>query len=316
MLGFSEIKTVVVQSVKEWIDDKAPRLGAALAYYTIFSIAPLLVISIAIVGFVLGEDAARGGIADELSTMVGPQAAEAIQTMVANAGKEKGSGIWASIFSTALLLFGASNVVVQLKESLNAVWDVPDKVSSGIMGFIKTRFLSFGFVLGVGFLLLVSLVLSTVLSAAGKFLGNALPMAPLLQVLNIVLSLGVITVLFAMIFKFLPDVKLPWRDVWLGAAITAVLFTLGKYALGLYLARSSVASAYGAAGSLVVILVWVYYSAQICFFGAEVTQVYSRTYGAWKGTHKRTQKEKLTHGQPEPSTEDSCPPDNGDAEPA
>jgi len=312
-MTWTTTKDMLIQAAKEWSEDKAPRLGAALAYYTIFSIAPLLVIAIAIVGFVLGKEAAEGGISQELSTIVGAKAAEGIQSTIASAGQHKGSGIWATILSTALLLFGASNVVVQLKESLNAVWDVPNKESSGIWGFIRTRILSFAFVLGVGFLLLVSLLLSTFLAAAGKYMNGLLPMSWVLQLLNLVISLGVITVLFAMIFKFLPDVKLPWHDVWLGAFITAVLFTIGKVALGLYLGRSSVASAYGAAGSLIVVLVWVYYSAQILFFGAELTQVYSRKEGAWKGTVKRSQKAKLDHGQPAPSTEDATPETHGHA---
>jgi membrane protein len=200
-------------------------------------------------------------------------------------------------------------VVVQLKEALNTVWDVPEKKSGGVLGFIKTRVVSFAFVLGVGFILLVSLLLSTFLSAAGKFLGGIVPMPQLLEAINFVVSLGVITVLLAMIYKFLPDIKLPWKDVWLGAATTAVLFTIGKFALGLYLGRSSVASMYGAAGSIIVVLVWVYYSAQILFFGAELTQVYSRTYGSWKGTVKRTQREKDCKDQLEPSEKDATPGD-------
>lgn len=291
-MTFATAKDLIIHAAKEWVEDKASRLGAALAYYTIFSIAPLLVIAIAVVAFFLGDSAAQGGVSQEISKMVGPKAADVIQTMIANAGEQKSSGIFATVISVALLLFGASGVVVQLKETLNIIWDVPEKSGGGIWGFIMTRVLSFAFVLGVGFLLLVSLILSTVLSAAGKYLDNVVPMAPLMQVINIVVSLGVVTVLFAMIFKFLPDIKLPWKDVWLGAITTAVLFTIGKFVLGLYLGRSSVTSAYGAAGSLVVVLLWVYYSAQILFFGAELTQVYSRKLGSCKGMTKRTQREK------------------------
>lgn len=308
-MKFGELKEMLVQAGKEWVDDKAPRLGAALAYYTIFSLAPLLVIAIAIVGFVLGDEAARGGVANEISSIVGPQAAEAIQTMIANAGQQKGSGIFATIFSVILLLVGASGVVVQLKESLNTVWDVPEKKSAGVWGFIRTRFLSFAFVLGMGFLLLVSLLLSTFLAAAGKYMGDAIPMVWLMNILNFVISFGVITLLLALMYKFLPDIKLPWKDVWLGAVVTAALFTIGKFALGVYLGRSSVASAYGAAGSLVVMLVWVYYSAQILFFGAELTQVYSRRYGAWKGTKKRSQHDKDSNGQMKATTRDATPED-------
>lgn len=306
-MKFAELKELLVQAAKEWSGDKAPRLGAALAYYTIFSLAPLLLIAIAIVGFVLGEEAAKGGVANEISTIVGPQAADAIQTMIANAGKDRGSGIFATIFSVILLLVGASGVVVQLKESLNIVWDVPEKKSAGVWGFIRTRFLSFAFVLGMGFLMLVSLLLSTFLAAAGKYMGNLLPMAWVMSILNFAVSFGVITLLLALMYKFLPDIKLPWKDVWLGAIITSVLFGIGKFALGVYLGRSSVASAYGAAGSLVVMLVWVYYSAQILFFGAELTQVYSRKFGAWKGTRKRSQHEKDSNGQMEATTDDATP---------
>lgn len=306
-MKFAEIKDMLIQSGKEWVEDKAPRLGAALAYYTIFSIAPLLIIAIAIVGFFLGDEAARGGIQNEISTIIGPEGAEATESLIANAGKERGSGILATIFSTVLLLFGASGVVVQLKDALNAVWDVPEKKSSGVWNFIRTRFLSLAFVLGVGFLLLVSLILSTILSAAGSYLEGFIPMPWLWQILNFVVSLGVVTVLLAMIYKFLPDIDLPWKDVWLGAAITAVLFAIGKFGLGLYLGRSSVESTYGAAGSLVVLLIWVYYSAQIVFFGAEFTQVYSRRYGAWKGTKKRTQRDRDTNGQLPPTEKNATP---------
>jgi len=292
--NFSSIKQIVIDAAKEWSEDKASRLGAALAYYTVFSIAPLLLITIAIVGFIYGEEAASGQIQGQVAEFVGPEGGKAIETMVANAGERKGAGIFATVISAALLLFGASGVFVQLKDALNTVWDVPEpKSEGGIWGFIKTRFMSFGLVLGVGFLLLVSLILSAILSSVGKFMGDALPMAALMQVLNNVLSFAVITALFAMIFKFLPDIKLPWRDVWIGAAITALLFTIGKWALGVYLGRSSMSSAYGAAGSFVVLLVWTYYSAQIVFFGAEVTQVYSHRYGAWQGRKKRTEKQKM-----------------------
>ncbi len=292
-LTFKTVKDLVMEAAREWSDDKASRLGAALAYYTVFSIAPLLLITIAIVGFVFGDEAASGGIQGQIGGIVGEQGAEAIQSMIAGANEEKGQGIFATIISSLLLLFGASGVFVQLKDAMNTVWDVPEKESSGgIMGFIKDRFLSFGLVLGVGFILLASLVISTILSAFGTYIGGSGALGPLLQILNIVVSFAVVTTLFAMIFKFLPDIELPWRDVWLGAALTAILFTLGKFALGLYLAKSSMASTYGAAGSFVVLLVWIYYSAQIVFFGAELTQVYSRNYGAWKGRVKKTVKAK------------------------
>lgn len=291
-LSFKTVKDLVMEAGREWSDDKASRLGAALAYYTVFSIAPLLLITIAIVGFVFGDKAASGGITSQISSFVGPTGAEAIESMIAGAGEDKGTGIFATVISSALLLFGATGVFVQLKDAMNTVWDVPEKKSKGIMGFIKERFLSFGLVLGVGFILLASLVLSTVLSVVGKYMGGLFAMGPLLEILNFVVSFAVITAMFAMIFKFLPDIKLPWKDVWLGAAITALLFSIGKFGLGLYLGKSSMSSTYGAAGSFVVLLVWIYYSAQIVFFGAELTQVYSRRHGAWQGRKKKTVKQK------------------------
>lgn len=295
-ISLSQTKDLIIEAAKEWADDKSTRLGAALAYYTIFSLAPLLLIALALAGFFLGDEAAYGVLTDQLGRFVGPEGAKAIETMIQNAGENRGTGILATVISSLLLLFGASRVFVQLKDSLNTIWDVPPrKIEGGFKGFIKTRFLSIGFVLGVGFLLLVSLVISTILSAVGNYVDGFVALGPLLQVLNLLLSLAVITALFAMIFKFLPDIDLPWKDVWLGAAVTAVLFVIGKFALSLYLGRSSMSSTYGAAGSFVVLLVWIYYSAQILFYGAELTQVYSRTYGHCRGRVKRTEKEKSGH---------------------
>jgi membrane protein len=285
---------IVKESFKEFGEDKAPRLGAALAYYTIFSIAPLLLITITIVGMVFHKEAAQGLIDDQLAHLIGKQGGEAIQSMVKGAGDKKNTGIVASIVGFVILLFGASGVFVQLKDALNTIWDVPEKKqASGVMGFIKTRFLSFGLVLAVGFLLLVSLVISTVLSGVGKFLSGMAFLAPVLGILNFTISFAVITALFALIFKYLPDIKLTWKDVFLGAAITSLLFTIGKSLIGLYLGKSSVTSAYGAAGSLVVLLIWIYYSAQILFFGAELTQVYTRHHGSIYIAETEAEKAKL-----------------------
>ncbi len=268
-------------TAQEWSDDKVPRLGAALAYYTIFSIAPLLIIAITIVGMLFGEEAAKGQIEAEMGRLIGSQGAGALQDMIQNAGEKKSHGIVASIIGFVVLLLGASGVFVQLKDALNTIWEVPEKKQpGGIMGFIKTRFLSFGLVLGIGFLLMASLVLSTALAALGKFASGIIPVSWLMQLVNFAVSFGVITVLFAMIFKYLPDIELRWKDVWFGAAATALLFAIGKWLIGLYLGKSSVTSAYGAAGSLVILLIWIYYSAQILFFGAELTQVYTRNYGS------------------------------------
>jgi membrane protein len=275
-----EIFSVLQQTVTEWIEDKAPMLGAALAYYTVFSLAPLLLISIALAGFFLGEEAARGQVLDQLSGLIGEQGGQAMQDMVQNANAKPATGIVASIIGVATLLFGASGVFGQLQTSLNIVWGVEPKPGRGIVGLIKDRFLSFGFILVVGFLLLVSLILTAAITFVAEWLGRMTPgLEALAQILNFILSFGVITVLFALIFKFLPDAKIAWKDVWLGAAITAALFVLGKFALGLYLGTGSVGSSFGAAGSLIILLLWVYYSAQILFFGAEFTQVWANRFG-------------------------------------
>lgn len=264
----------------DWSEDKASRLAAALAYYTVFSIAPVLIISIAIAGLVFGHDAAQGQIVNQIRGMIGEESAKEIETMIVSASKPS-SGILGSIVGIALLLFGASGVFGQLQDGLNTIWEVEAKPGRGVWGIIKDRFLSFTMVLGVGFLLLVSLVLSTALAALGEYLNALLPgVSWLWQIVNFVISFGVITLLFAMIYQYLPDVNIRWGDVWIGAAATALLFTIGKFLIGLYLGNSDIGSTYGAAGALVIILVWVYYSAQILFLGAEFTQVYANEYGS------------------------------------
>lgn len=268
------------QTFTDWSNDKVPRLGAALAYYTVFAIVPLLIIIIAIIGLVFGQEAAQSYIFDQIAGLVGEQSANAIKDMIHRADKPS-TGIVATVIAVVTLLFGASGLFGQLQDALNSIWGVEPKPGRGIWGMIKDRFLSFMAVLGTGFLLLVSLVLSAALSAFGKWFGGWLP-APevILQALNFIISFGVITVLFAMMFKLLPDARIAWSDVWVGALITALLFTLGKFLIGLYLGKSDVGSAYGAAGSLVIVLLWVYYSSQILLLGAEFTQVYANTSGA------------------------------------
>lgn len=263
------------ETAQEWSADKSPRLAAALAYYTLFSIAPLLLIAISVAGLVFGEEAARGEIVGTVQSVIGENAARVIQEMIANANNEN-AGIIGTIIGIVTLLFGASGVFGQLKDALNTVWSIePQK--SGVIGLIKQRFLSFAMVLGTGFLLLVSLVLSAVLSALGKYMEGRIPGDEAVwQVVHFVVAVGVITVLFALIFRYLPDRKVPWRDVWIGALFTAVLFAIGKFGIALYLGKSSTGSAFGAAGSLVVLLLWVYYSGLILLFGAEFTEVYSR----------------------------------------
>ncbi len=280
-LNFASILDLLKQTWTEWNEDKAPRLGAAFAYYTIFSLAPLLIVAITIAGFVFGDKAASGQIQKEISGMIGPDAATMIQNMIDSASKSKNTGIFASVASIATLLLGSSALFGQLQESLNTIWEVAPKPSGGIMQMLIQRLLSFSMVLGVGFVLLVSLVLSAGITAAGHFMGDYLPMPEgTLQLLNFVVSFFIVTLLFALIFKVLPDAEVKWHDVWIGAAITSLLFALGRYGLSIYLGRAGVSSAYGAAGSLVLILLWVYYAAQILFFGAEFAQVYANRYGS------------------------------------
>lgn len=277
-MNLKAVFRLLKETFQEWNEDKASRLAAALAYYTVFSIAPLLLIAIAIVGFIFGQEAAQGQITGQLSGLVGSQVAEIIQGLV-NSASQGGGGV--SILNIVILLFGASGVFVQLQEALNTIWEVQPKPGQGIRQILQTRLVSFSMILVIGFLLLVSLVLSTTLAAVGNFAGGLLPgFGFLWQLLNFVVSFGVITLLFAAMYKILPDATIAWNDVWIGAGITALLFTIGKWLLGLYLGIASVGSAFGAAGSLVALLIWVYYSAQILFFGAEFTQVYAKRYGS------------------------------------
>ncbi|MEM8805596.1 MAG: YihY/virulence factor BrkB family protein [Cyanobacteria bacterium P01_G01_bin.38] len=267
-------------TLQAWQKDDASRLAAALAYYTTFSIAPVLVIVIAIAGAFFEQEAVQGELVGQLQGLVGRQGAEVIQSVITNTQTSAANGFWATVMSMALLIFGASGVFSQLQASLNQIWNVKPS-GQGIAYVVRTRLLSFAMVVVIGFLLMVSLGLSAGLAALGHFLsGEAQAWAPLWQLGNSILSFAVITLLFALIYKVLPDVTVAWRDVWVGAAMTALLFTLGKLLIGLYLGNSSVGSAYGAAGSLAVILIWIYYSAQILFLGAEFTQVYANRYGS------------------------------------
>jgi membrane protein len=270
---------IVKQTASDWLEDDASRLAASLAFYTLLSLAPLVIIAVAIAGFLLGPEAARGQIADELSSVVGTSAAKGIQAVVASA-KSPASGTVGTIVGVVTLFIGASGVFGELHYALNSVWEVRAKPGRGVLGEIKDRFLSFTMVLGVAFLLLVSLLFSALVSAIGRSFASTLPGGELFwQVVNFVVSLAMVTGLFALIFKYVPDVEIRWSDVWLGAAVTALLFTIGKSLLGIYLGKASIGSSYGAAGSLVVLVVWVYYSAQILFLGAEFTQVQARLRG-------------------------------------
>ena len=277
--GLKRVWPVLKKAAADWIRDRAPRLGAALAYYTIFSMVPLLIVIIAIIGLVFGQEAAQSAIMDQISNLIGPQSAAAIKDMIQRADQPS-TGIIGTIIATVTLLMGAAGFFGQLKDALNTVWGIEPKAGRGIWGFVKDNFLSFATLLGTAFLLLVSLLLSTALAAIGKWFGQLLPLPEVvLQTFNLLLSLVVITGLFALIFKVLPDAHIAWRDVWVGAALTSVLFTIGKFAIELYLGKSNVGSSYGAAGSLVLILVWVYYSVQILLYGAEFTQVYANLMG-------------------------------------
>ena len=296
------------QTFKEFGEDKVPRLGAALSYYTIFSMAPLLLIVIAVAGLVFGHKAAQGQVFDQLKTVMGPSTAATVQEMVQNAGKPK-SGAIATILGVITLILGASGVFGQLKDALNTIWDVAPKKTEGIMGLIKDRFLSAAMVFGIGFLLLVSLVIDALLSALGKYGSQHLPGGEAIwHILSLVVSFVVITALFAMIFRLLPDLKIEWRDVWFGAAFTSFLFVLGKFALGLYLARSAVGSSFGAAGSLVVLLIWIYYSAQIVLFGAEFTQVYARNEGSVAAADAAQKKKEDEEEAARPKTPETAAP--------
>ncbi|MCM1981691.1 YihY/virulence factor BrkB family protein [Lyngbya confervoides] len=273
---------LVSETIAEWKQDKASNLAAALAYYTIFSLAPLLIIVIAIAGFFFGEAAVQGEVVGQLQGLVGKEGASIIQTTLENVQKNgTGSGFTASLISLGILFLGATGMFVQLQNALNAIWNVKPKPNQGLMALVRTRILSFSMVVGIGFLLLVSLVISAILSAIGHVATGLLPgMDVLWSLLNLAVSFGITTLLFAMIFKFLPDVQIAWGDVWMGAGLTTLLFVAGKSLLGLYLGQSSFSSTYGAAGSLVIIVAWVYYSAQILFLGAEFTQVYARHFGS------------------------------------
>ena len=268
------------QTLSEWVDDNVPAQAAALAYYTLFSVAPMIIIAIAVAGLVFGQEAAQGEIQKQLQSLIGDAGAKVVEDLVASASKPS-SGILATIVGILVLGFAATGVFAQLQDSLNTIWKVKKKPRNGVLAFVRQRLLSFAMVLGIGFLLLVSLVLSAALSAAGTFLMGLMPgWETVLQLVNLAIAFAVTTVLFAMIYKVLPDTRVAWKDVWLGAAVTSFLFSLGKLGIGLYLGKSSVSSSYGAAGSFAVLLLWVYYSSQLLFLGAEFTQVYSRWHGS------------------------------------
>jgi membrane protein len=271
---------LIKEACSAWVEDNAPSMGAALAFYTVFSLAPVLIIAISVAGLAFGQKAAEGEFARQLQSLLGETGAKAIQAILQNANRPA-LGIIASLIGIGTLLVGASGAFVELQDALNKIWKVQRRAGSVWLQVIRERFLSFGLVLGLGFLLIVSLVVSAALGAVGNFITPLLPWPVfMLEAVNFFLSLVVIALVLAMIFKYLPDADIAWSEVWLGAAVASLLLTIGKALIGLYLARSTVASAYGAASSLVIILTWVYYSAQIVLFGAELTHVYSRQRGS------------------------------------
>ncbi|MBV8376256.1 MAG: YihY/virulence factor BrkB family protein [Verrucomicrobia bacterium] len=265
----------------EWNQDKCPQLGAALAYYAVFSLAPLMLLLLGLFGIIYGgNQQAREKILEQLSYFLDPSALQSVQEIATKAAQPK-PGLWAAVTGILIALFGASGIFGQLQDALNTIWDVKPKPKAGVWAFIRSRFLSFAMVGGVCFLVLISLTLEGVLKNLHAFLQGVMPGGHYVGLgVFYVFDLAIIVFLFAMIFRFLPDVKISWRDVWHGAVLTAVLFVIGKFMLGLYLSSGAAGSAYGAAGSLVTLLLWVFYSAQILLFGAEFTRIYADTYGS------------------------------------
>lgn len=276
--SIKSIPSLITEAYFEMLDDKGFKMAAALSYYAAFSLGPLLIIVIAIAGFIFGEEAAKGQLFFELKNMIGSDGAQMMETIIKGASNTT-TGIFATIFSVILLVFGSIGVFVELQESLNMVWGVEPKPGKGLKMFIRNRIISFSMVVATGFLLMVSLMINSAIALLNEFMAEMFPsLIPIAFILNNAASLIVITILFALIYKVLPDVLISWRYVWLGAGITSVLFSIGKYLIGLYLGSSSYASTYGAAASLVIIFLWIYYSGLILFFGAELTQVYRKRY--------------------------------------
>ena len=270
---------LIRESAIAWDQDQATRKGAALAFYTVFSLAPVLIIAIAIAGIFFGEDAARGEIVSQIRGLVGDDGARTVQAIIENAGAHK-AGPLAGVAGFVTLIVGATTALAELKDGLDQIWGVPAQSASGLWYFMRKRLLSMGLILALAFLLLVSLVFSAMLTALARYWGPQDLTSLLLQGVNFLFSFGLTTALFALIYKLLPSVRIAWRDVLIGSVVTALLFSVGKYLIGVYLGNGAVTSSYGAAGSVVLILVWVYYSAQIFFLGAEFTKVYAHHFGS------------------------------------
>jgi membrane protein len=276
-----ETLTVLLRhAAAAWLADNAPRLGAALAFYTLFSLAPVLIVAVSVAGFVFGEKAAQGEIVRQFQGLMGTQGATAIETIIQSTNRPA-LGVFAITLGLLAILVGASGAFNELQDALNTIWKVDSRTKSFWTVTSRQRFFSLGLVIATGFLLLTSLVVTAALSAAERFVSNLLPISViLLESINFVFSFGMITILFALILKFIPDTPISWRDVRMGAAVTSLLFTVGKVVIGFYLGHSALTSAYGAAASLVIFLIWIYYSAQILLFGAELTHIYALKYGS------------------------------------
>ena len=283
-MNLKQIWGLVKNTFSSWSNDYAPSMGAALAYYTMFSIAPLLLIVISVAGLIFGVEAARGEIFGQLQGMMGEEGAAAVQALLESVSQPE-QGVIGTVIGAVLLLIGATTVFGELQDDLDRIWRAPErKKGGGLWNLIRSRLLSFGMILGIGFLLMVSLVFSAALSALGKWWGPLFgEWEILLQAVNFIVSFALVTAVFAMIYKIMPRVSIAWHDVWIGAAVTALLFTIGKFLIGLYIGKTGVASGFGAAGSLVIVLVWVYYSAQIFLLGAEFTWAYAHEHGSRKG---------------------------------
>ena len=308
----SNLPTILKLTYQDWQADNASRLAAALAYYTIFSLAPMLVIVISVTGLIWEAESVQTQILGQVQGLIGPEGADFVANLISNRGTPA-EGIVALIIGILTLLFGALGVFNELHNSLNLIWNIRVERPKGFLRSIKQllidRFLSFAMILTIGFLLLVSLVITAVVSATQETIGDAFPLSELVwQVVNLALSIGVITVLFALMFKFLPDADITWHDAWIGAFVTSLLFSLGKAAIGIYLGNSAVASAFGAAGSLVLLLLWIYYSAQILFFGAEFTQVYANQYGSKIAPEGKAAVPRQVEGSKAPKAQTILPP--------
>jgi membrane protein len=278
LIGLSGVKEVAISAAQGWLNDRALSLGAAIAFYTLFALAPMLLTAVAVAGLVFGQEAAQGALVGELGGLLGPRGAEALEAMLANT-RDTGSGIIATIVGTVTFLVLMTGAFVQLQDALNLIWKAPPARHWGL-ALARSRLMSFAFVIGIGFLLLVSLVIDAGLTAVGTYLGEKLPgWSVVLFAFNSLLALASASAMFTAIFKVLPDVPVTWHDAWVGGLLTGLMFTLGKFLIAFYIGSSGVASTYGAAGSIVTILLWIYYSSQIVLFGAEVTKAYAGVRG-------------------------------------